>query len=207
MGKREQRAMAAAETIEVNGRTYKLRPVVVQHLCDLEREALADFKRSYLETFSRNADLLGKNAAEVLERQMEKVASWELDDLPKRTVYDVSSIPVTDGLKELLRKAVGDVPDTDAAVRAVLVTLLDNDTIKPEEVKEATGKYPRKGLVRYDQWWVTASLKGMLSFIYSSIRHEHPEVKLEDIAGWSFAKVAEAARKVEKITSPDVGNG
>lgn len=205
-GDREARALAAGETIEVNGETYNLRPIVAQHLVDLERAALEFYKRQYLKTFSDNADLLGDKAGEFIAEEVRKVAQWGLDDLPRKTAYDVSRIPVNDKLKSWIGDAVGEVPETETGVRSVLSTMLDQERITPKEVKGLSGKAPVQGRIRYDQWWVTASMGGMVSFIVSSIQHEHPEVDGKAVAGWSFPKITEASRKVERITSVDMGN-
>lgn len=207
MSDRESRALAAAQQIEVDGKEFKLRPLSLQHLVDLEQEALRHYKREYLETFRENADLLGKDRLAVLRQEMETVGKWQLHDLPKKQVHDVGRVPVTDAAKVWVEENIGEVPETDAGVRAVLVTALDGDQLTREQVKQMTGKSPIKGMVRYDQWWITGSVHGMLSFITSSIRAEHPDVSKEDVARWPFAKIAEAARLVEGMTSASMGNG
>lgn len=207
MSERESRALAAARQIEIDGKTYKLRPLSLQLLVDLEQEALRHYKREYLETFRENADLLGKDKLTVLRQEMEQVGKWQLHDLPQKTVHDVNRVPITEELRAWVESNVGEVPDTDAGIRAVLVTALDSGQLTREHVKKLAGKQPIKGLVRYDQWWITGSIQGMLSFITSSIRAEHPEITKEVVARWPFSKIAEAARLVEGITSASMGNG
>ena len=202
---REARILAACETIEVNGKEYKLRPIVAQHLCDLEKEALRHYKRQYLETFSENADLLGNNN-DLLVKKIEAVAKWDLNDLPQKDAFDVSKVPVTDALKKWVTANTDELPNTDNGIRAVVVNFLDNGRLSPKDVRNLTGKAPLQGRVRYDQWWVTASMNGQVLFILSSIRYDHPELTKEEIAQWPFSKIAEAARKVESITSADMGN-
>lgn len=206
-GDREARILAACETIEVGKDTFKLRPVVAQHLCDLEREALSFYKRQYLETFSKNADLLGNGKGdELILRKLEEVARWDLQDLPQKVAFDVSSIPITKRLRRWIVANCPALPDTEGGQRAIIANALDIQKIKPEEVKELSGKTPSMGYIRYDQWWVTSLMSGMISFITSSIRSEHPEVTDKQVAQWPFDKVAEAARKVESITTASVGN-
>lgn len=205
-GDREARALAAGETIEVNGDTYRLRPVVVQHLVDLEREALEFYKREYLKTFSDNADLLGDRADEIIVAKVEEAARWGLDDLPRKTAYGVSQVPINDAAKKWVEDFVGVLPETEAGIRSVLSTALDQEQITSEEVKHMTGKAPLQGRIRYDQWWVTARKEGMISFIVNSIQHEHPKVGRRVVGGWPIPKLIEASRKVEKITTVDMGN-
>jgi len=203
---REARALAAGDKIEVNGEQFTLRPIVAQHLVDLEREALDHYKTQYLETFVKNKHLLGDKADEVILQKMEEVARWDLNDLPREVAFDVSRVPITDGLKKWVEEKFDEVPDTDAGIRSLVSTALDQERITHEKVKELSGKAPLQGRVRYDQWWVTAATEGMVSFITSSVCHEHPKVTRKIVASWPFSKIAEASRRVEKITSADMGN-
>jgi hypothetical protein len=206
-GDREARVLAAGEKIEVEGKEYTLRPITVQHLCDLEREALKEYKRNYLRTFSDNADLLGDGKADILlEREMVKVAQWAVNDLPQRFAYDVSHVPLTDEIKSWVKEVYGELSDTDRGILAMLSTGLDEGKIKMEEVKKMTGSLPRRGRVRYDQWWITASFGGMVSFIYSSLRRAHPDMSKDDVEQWPLVSIIEAARIVESISSAALGN-
>ena len=205
---REARVLGAAESIQIGKDEYKLRPVVAQHLCDLEQEALRHYKRQYLQTFSENADLLGEADAKVLlAAKVEEAARWDLQDLPQKDAYDVSRVPVNRHVRRWVKEDDGEVPESDNAVRAVLANALDSGRITAAQLGKMAGKAPLRGRVRYDQWWVTSSMNGMISFILSSLRQDHPEMTKEDVAGWSFAQIAEASRKVESITSASMGNG
>ncbi len=204
---REARALAAADVIEVGGKKYRLRPVVAQHLVDLEREALSHYKRQFLQTYKDNADLLGDSAQDVLIQKMGEVAAWDLSDLPQKDAYDTSRLPVTNKAKKWIEDNYGEVPESDVGIRAVLNNALDQGKLTVIQTKELTGANPIQGRVRYDQWWVTAATAGMISFITSSIREDHPEITEKDVAGWSFPKLAEASRTVESITSASMGNG
>jgi hypothetical protein len=207
-GEREARALGAGEPFEVNGRSYTLRPVGIGHLADLEREALKIYKRQYLETFAENADLLPKGQAEkLLREEMVKVARWTVDDLPKRTAYDASQVPITDSLKKWVEDSFGELPGEDRSIRALVTASLDSEQLTPERVKKMTGRPPLRGNVRFDQWWTTGDLDGMISIIYYSIKKDHPEIVREDVASWSPGKLIEAARMVESLTTASMGNG
>ena len=203
---REHRVLAAGEIIVVGEEHYTLRPIVAQHLVDLEREALDHYKSQYLNTFVKNRDLLGDKADEVILQKMEEVARWDLNDLPRKVAFDVSRIPITEGLKKWVEEKFDEAPDTDAGIRSLVATALDQERITSEKIKELSGKAPLQGRVRYDQWWVTAATEGMVSFITSSVCHEHPKVTRKVVASWPLSKIAEASRRVEKITSADMGN-
>jgi len=212
MGEKEARALGSGSKIAVEGVEYTLRPITVQHLCDLEREALQFYKRQNLSTLTANADLLGNKADELIRRKLEELAKLSLDDLPRKTAYDVSRVPITDDLRkwaEEYRSEVGgsDGELSDARVRALVVTALDQERLTPDEVKKMTEKRPVQARVRYDQWWVTGCFEGMVSFILSSIRHDHPDVTKEQIRDWPVSAIFESAREVETITAPNLGNG
>lgn len=201
----EARALAAGEIIEVNGQEYKLRPLAAQLLCDLEREALRFYKRQYLETYVDNADLLrGDVSKDLIEKKMDLVASWDLTSLPQKDAYDVSRVPVTEELKAWASDRGEDVT-TDNQVRAVVAVALENGQLDPKQVKDMAGRAPLHGKVRYDQWWVTATMAGMASFITASLSQDG--VDKRTVYTWPFAKIAEAARMVEHLTAASLGNG
>ena len=205
---REARMLAAADVIEVKGKRYKLRPVVAQHLCDMEREALRFYKHQYLQTYVDEAQMLGSKdyVRGLLEKKLEEVAKWDLGDLPQKDVYDVGVVTINDDLRQWFKDTQTEVPQTPTKLCALLNTALDRGQLSPEQLKKMTGKFPQRGKVRYDQWWVTALAEGMISLIISSLTHEHPEMTREDIAKWPFTKLAEAARIVEHITTPNPKN-
>lgn len=186
-------------------RQYRLRPVVAQHLCDLERDALRHYKRQYLATFAENADLLGNGAAGALiEKKMEEIARWDIQDLPQKTAYDIRACPVTPAAREWAAEHAPDVETgNDRAVMAVLMTGLDNGELSSEDVERMTGRRPRRGKVRYDQWWVTTSMEGMIGFVSYSVEG----ASRGDVASWPPVKLIEAVRVVETLTAADLKNG
>ena len=210
------RAVGGGRTMEIGGQSYTIRPLTVQQLVDLEHEALSFFKREYLKTFSENLYVLGAeiDKQSVLSSKLDEVARWSLEDVPKKTVFDVSQIPVTDGLKNWAKefaKSIGMEDDkeewTDNRVRVMASIALDQGRLKTRTLKGLTGKVPRQIQTRYDQWWVTGCFEGMVAFIYSSIKQSHPEVTRKQISEWSAVDVFGAARMVEDTTSPDLKNG
>jgi hypothetical protein len=186
----------------------------------LEYDALAHHKRQYIKTFTDNADLLGNgDAVGLIERQMIKAANWDVEDLPQKDTYGVWNVTITGALKkwildeydielnEVDSEGKEDTEKNERAARAVLATALDDGTIDSKKVKELTGGTPIKGRVRYDQWWITGSRMGMISFVYHSIRHDYPDVTSDDIGKWPYSKLVQAARLVENITVASMGNG
>jgi len=205
---REHRALASGESILVGDVEFRLRPVVIKRLGDLEKDAFNYYKRLYLETFRDNSDLLvGMNKSDVMLKKMEEVARWDMSKLPRKIAYDVLNVPVTDKLKEWIQEEFHECPEEDIGCLAVLSSSLDIEKIGPKQVKKLTGKYPVQGTVRYDQWWVTATLAGMISFIHCSLAEDHSNTTKADIGEWSFVKVIEAAKIVERLTVAMMGNG
>lgn len=205
---REARALGAGVKIEVGGKEYTLRPVVSQHLCDLELEALAFYRRKYIAAFAENAHLLGEERGRnLLEKKIEEAARWDLDNLPQKTAYDVSGIPLNDKVRKWIASHNDTIPGTDSGLRAILANALDTETLKPKELRDLSGKWPRNAKVRYDQWWITGSMEGMISFILSSLKRDHPEATRALVLEWPFTKIAEAARIVEERTVADSKNG
>jgi hypothetical protein len=212
MSEKEARALGAGGSITVEDKEYILRPIAVQHLCDLEREALEYYKRQYLKTFSDNRDLLGDEFGKLIVEETRTAARWELDDLPKKKVHDVSRIPITPELKKWAEEFQAEVDGkeeelTEAKIRAMLSTALDQEKMKVEKIKEMTGKKPIEGRARYDQWWVTGAMEGMVSFLFNSIRYEHKDVTRDEVRAWPISSIFEGAKKVEEITAPTIKNG
>jgi len=209
--------LGAGETIEVDeidskGKNkknkYRLRPVRAKHLMDLERDALTSYKHEYLKTFSENAHLFPQDRRdEILIREMTKVAGWDLSNLPQKTTYSVIGLVVTSELKKEMETRYNQTIESDNGVLALVSNALETGTISEEDVLKLTKTRPLKAKVRYDQWWVTASIEGMVSFVTNSVRHDHPELTSEMIQNWPFAKIVEAAQIVERLTTASLGNG
>ena len=207
MSDAEARAFAAGDTVEVQGKQFKVVPLNMQQLHEIQRAAVKSYKREYLSTFAENLDLLPKDqAAGMMADKLEETAKWDISDLPVKMSYAVGSVPMNDKLVKLLRAEYGDLPDGETARRAVLATSLDSGAVSPTDVQKVTGTRPRRVRVPYDSWWVTASYDGMITLVWASVTKNHPKTTKEQIGGWPLAKLAEAARLVEHLTSPAVGN-
>ena len=208
MGRREARALGAGDFVEVRGKRYTLHPVAVRQLAELEVRALRFFQRQYMKSLQENASVLGeKEGQKMLMNKVEEIARWDVGDLPYKNAYDVSEIPVTDELKKWLVEQYGDIPEGDSTARAVVNMALESSMITVAQVKELAGKSPRRIRVRYDQWWVSASVEGMTEFVLTSLQCKQPNMTIEDIGKWPLTSVAEASRIAEHLTTVDLGNG
>ena len=218
-GEREALMVAAGDEITISeparrGKTkdvtYKLRPVRVRELLELERASLKVYKREYLQTFRDNLDLLDdtQEAKTQLITKMDQVGKWGLDDLPQKNAYAVNYVAVTDSLRSWVESQYGILPETELGVKAVILNALDSGVITSEKVHELTDTYPMRGQVRYDQWWVTGSLEGMIAFVFASVKQCHTEMTPQHIEEkWPYVKIVEASRLVEDLTAASVGNG
>ena len=201
------RALAARETIMVDDKEVKLSPIDMRQLHEIQRAALSFYKRDYLSTIAQNLDLLGNGHGDVfLEKKLDEVARWDSSNLPMKMSYDVQNIKLNETLKQRLVSLYGELPDGDVAAKAVLSTALDAEQITSEEVKKLCGKQPRRVRIPYDMWWVTSSFDGMVTFVHASVQKEHKEITKEQVGHWPLTTVMEAARVVEAITAPVVGN-
>jgi len=208
MSDKEARALGAGAVITVEENEYTLSPVKLQQLSELQRAALKYYKNEYLATYRDNLDMIPKEKQEkFLEKKLDEVARWDIDNLPAKKSYSSKNIPINDKIKSRLEELYNSGNDfTDEQWKNLLAAALDSDQISSREVKELTGVSPLQGSVAYDMWWVTGCYEGMISFVFESVRVKHPRLKKSDVANWPMMQQIEAAQIVQTLTSPDVGN-
>lgn len=208
MSDKEARVLAAGDTIEVNGKEFHLKPIGMQQLHEVQRAAVKSYKREYLSTYAENLDLLPKDqAAKIIEKKLEEVARWDVGNLPVKMSYDVRLVPIeSERLVTLLEDAYGDLPENEATRRAVLAASLDAGLITIDDVEKFTGVRPGRARIPYDSWWVTAVRDGMIEFVWSSVKMSHSDLSKEDVGAWPVTMIVQAARMVERLTAPALGN-
>jgi len=214
MSDREARALGAGSTITVEGIEYTLSPVKLQQLAELQRAAVRNYKREYLETYAENIRLLPKEKQEsVLEKKLDEVARWDIDDLPPKRAYSAEGLSVTAGLRTRLEEIFsirGEWDSTaereDADWLELLEEALNSDEIRPGEVKKLTGGFPTCEVSPYDMWWATAVHEGRINFVYESARIRHPKLKKSEVGQWPLPRLAEAVKIIVTITRPEMGN-
>lgn len=213
-------------------KTYKILPIRARELLELERKALAAYKREYLSTFKENAaDVFGQEATKILKDEMTKVARWTLDDLPQKEAFSMNQqVQATDKVlswvieycgidfSEELQENEEDSEEessskrllTEIALSSIITTALDRGDVSPEKILEVTGKRPIRGRIRYDQWWVTGPLDGMVAYIWESLKRTYSEDTINEghiLSTWSYIKIVEISRQVDRITQASLGNG
>lgn len=210
------RALGAGMTsdLTIKGKAYKLRPLTVKELTELQRTCLRRYQRQYMETFKGNIDLIAdtpEKQQDLLSLELQKVSRWGLDDLPVKEVHDASRVKITPEIKTWLEVNLGaskNVLASETKCRQLVNTALDGAVLTPDVCFKLTGTVPGAVKTGYANWWVTGSNEGMIHFVWLSVRSE--EVTEEDIANeisGQYEKIVVAARDVEKMSVPDLGNG
>lgn len=206
MSDREARALGAGVFVTVKGKEYELSPISIRDLSVLQKECLQSYKNGFIDTYAQNCSVFGDRGLSILEKKVDEAAKWDTRDLPKKMAYSTDDIPLNDEIKARLKEIYGYEPANDDSWRALISTALDQEHITSDEVESITGKRPDQGLISYDQWWVTASTEGWISFVFMSIRQKDPTVTREEICQWPPHELIMAARRVENLTTPAVGN-
>lgn len=68
-----------------NGRTVEIRPLTLRDLAQLEEQSLAAHKRTYLETYSKNIDLIPKEfLRDWLKEAFQTASAMSVDSLPSK---------------------------------------------------------------------------------------------------------------------------
>jgi len=185
------RAVGAKSPTEVKiaGKICKVKPLGLRELTEVQMECLEWYKRQYIKTFVDSADMF-PDGMEEARKAREEAAKWDIDDLPKKHVYDSKTIVVTDKLRKWVveefdlekTKAVDEdkIKQTAAAaldlektksvdddkIKQTAAAALDRKSLSVEKYKELTGSKARSVPIAYDNWWMTGCMDGMVSFIH-----------------------------------------
>lgn len=216
---------ANGRTIKVAGKECTVRPLKLRELTELQRMCLECYKDKHIESYARGVKKSAviftdvEEQKRLVQEEIEKVSSWDLDDLPVKYVYDASSVVITDKLKEWLYKNT-DFDDKgiggkklsdsklDVKIRRRVVTSLENNALSEDVYKELTGSEPVKVKVKYEAWWVTATVEGMLATIWMAFRDNGLE--RDDVInelGDNPDLMTQLSREIEHLTAPASGNG
>ena len=214
MSEEMARALAAdgAMTITIAGKECTVRALGLKELLEVERDCLARYRRQYLETFSRNLDLLPpEQAADLMSRKLEETARWDVGDLPHKTAYDSGRVVLTPAVKALAadRLALEETEKmTDLQWRRVVSASLDQGIVGPEEYRAAAGQGPRSVKIPYVNWWITGCYDGMVSFVWICFRHNGvTRDEVVDSLQGNMGKLIELSHEIERLSAPDSKNG
>jgi hypothetical protein len=212
MSEEVARALSAASstTITIAGKECVVRPLGIQELSEVERDCVKRYKRQYLETFSQNADLLpdGQGMA-LLEKKIEEVSRWDVDDLPHKTAYDPSKIQLVDKLKDWVVESlnISDTKDDDR-LKVLVAASMDRGTLSDDDYRRMVGNDPPKVNVDYVNWWVTGNYEGMITFVWVCFRSQGVtrEQIVESLRG-DMSLLIDLTREIERLSAPQAGNG
>ena len=212
MSEKEARAVGASGySTMIAGKECQVKPLGIRELTEVERDCLDRYKRHCLETYSTNLDLLPEQTrAGLLERKLEDVSRWDVDSLPMKFAHDPSRIQLSDELKQWLANHWGLESDEcdDARLRRLAVASLDQDALSAEDYKRMTGASTPKVKVPYIHWWITGCYDGMITLLWICFRHGGvTREQVSDAVGNDLAKLTELAQEIERLSSPQSGNG
>lgn len=213
MGEEMARALGASSTntVMIGGKECVAKPLGIKELTEVERDCLQRYKRDYLETYAQNLDLIPEDQRlSIVERKMDEVAKWTLDNLPTKRAHDQKRVQVTDALKKWLADAF-DVRDdrSNEQWRRLAATALDQETLSSAEYKALTGgQVPPEVRVPYVNWWITGSFDGMISFVWVCFRHNGVtrDQIIEHMSN-NLSLLVETAHEIERLSAPQPGNG
>jgi hypothetical protein len=208
------RAVGAGDpdSVEINGKHYYLKPLTVRELTEIERDCVRQYRREYLTRHKETADLVSDDPETHMLKLAEESARWEVDDLPRKLVYDTSKMKVTDALKQYMSTELGlddEMLNRPIAVlRVVVAAALDSERMSVKDFQEVCGYVPKRQKVGYVNWWATATFSGMVCMVYAAIKDKGTLTKQEiiDALADNQAKLQAAAGSVEAMSSPAEGN-
>ena len=207
------RALGAGSpmTVTFDGKECQVRGLGIKSLTEAERECLKDYRRSYLETYAENIDLI-PNGQAVLERKIEEAAKWDVNDLPSKKGYDAAKVKVTAKLKKFVIEHFDSKEDEDAfddkKVKRFTAALLDEEILTVEQYKVLTGKTIHSTPIPYVHWWITGSMEGKLTMIWLCFKQDGiTKQQISDRLGMDGALLTDISREMESFSTPAVGNG
>lgn len=205
-------------TTIIAGKECTVRPLSLKELGELERQCLKQFKRTYLETYAENADLLPESMrAGVVQAKIDETAKWDVKDLPLKLVYDPTKIRINDKVgvwakEEYPGMVIDDKDDPEGnkktqLIQRLVAAALDGGNLEEEEYREMTGFMPNRQKTGYVNWWITGSFDGMLEMIYIAFKHNG--VTRDDVStavGINQSLMVNLSREIEHLTAPQSGN-
>ncbi len=204
------RAVGAGDptAVVIAGKQCTIRPLGIRELTVVEKDCLQRYRRSYLETFAENADLLPRGGKGLLERKMDEVARWDVDDLPPKYAHDAAVLKVTDGLRDWVAKEYNEKIVDEERIRRLAAASLDRETLSVERYQKLTGASPPRVKIPYVSWWITGCMEGMISFVWICFKQNG--VTRDEVANELSERPAlavELSRELERLSAPAVGNG
>ena len=205
MSDKEARALGSGSFLRIGDDDFRLSPISIGSLAEIQREALRAYKRQYLQTYADMQDALPPGK---LDEVVDRVATWDVDKLPTKVAHSCRHLQTNEKVTELLVSFYGETicPLKDSTALALLTNLLDEEKITTKQVEELTGGKPISAHIPYDLWWATGSYDGRILMLWASMQEHHPRYTKDQIKKWDPAKIIEGSRLVESMTQPHMGN-
>lgn len=200
---------AGGDEVTIAGKKAQIRPLSVRELTEIERECVRNYRREYLKRLKDTVEFIGEDA---FQKAVYDSATWDVHNLPRKTVYDPRLDQLTPGVIQWLvdhadstREGIESNPVK--ALRA-LATVLDNEALSADEFARLAGSPCRKISTGYANWWVTGSFDGMVELAFYALRDSG--ITREDLLE-EFSKrqdqLWQVAREAEHLSTPAMGNG
>jgi hypothetical protein len=197
----------AGPLVTIGGKEYRVRPLGLKELTEIERICLRTYKLQYLESYSDNVGVLpDADRSRALTEKVDEAARWDIDDLPVRYVHDASKIVVTHKLRGWSWMHLAAPKNvTDLNLQVLVATALDQNVLTGKEYYELTQNGAPRVKVPYVSWWITGSLEGMVNLIWVCLRGQG--VSRSDIENLDLMTLSQVARDIERASAPQPGNG
>ncbi len=195
--------------VKFGDKECSVRALGIKELTEVERECVKTYRRTYLETYAENMDLL-PNGPGLFEKKLEEAAKWDIGDLPPKEAYDPVRVKPTDKLKAFIASHFDlDAKSLeDAKTKRFAVALLDQGTLSREKYKGLTKESIEPSKVPYVNWWITGSYEGQLTFVWICFKkYGITKQELSDKIAEEPSLLVELSRELESASSPSVGNG
>jgi len=199
---------AKSAMIQIGGKECTVRPLSIRELLEIERECIKSYRREFLTTFSENMDLLPKEVRDkVMIEKMNEAGRWDVDDLPKKYIYDARKINLTPELKAWLISNYGAMAEDEEVAKRLVVSSMNQMELSEQEYKELAGTIPTKLEVGYANWWITEDKEGQVVFIWMAIKHNNiTKDKLLEAISENPSLLYEISSEVHMVSASKLGN-
>lgn len=203
----------------IAGVLCKPRPLAMKELGELERLCLASYRRSFIQTFSENLDLLPESTGRMLiQQKMEEAARLDLNTLPVRFAYPSDKVKMTPELAAWLNENLDGYSEpaeneteaqTETRLKQLVGVALEGGLISEAEYGELTnGAKLRKSKVPYVSWWISSTFDGRMAMAWMAFsKCGITRAAFEDAVSADPGMLVRMAQRIQTLTVPAVGNG
>lgn len=203
----------------IAGVLCKPRPLSMKELGELERLCLASYRRSYIQTFSENLDLLPDNVGRMLiQQKMEEAARLDLNTLPIRFAYTANKVKLTPELTAWLAENLdgysepveNETPEqTENRLQQLVGAALEGGLLTETEYGELSGNAKlKKSKVPYVSWWISSTFDGRMSMAWMAFsKCGITRAAFEEAISVDPGLLVRMAGLIQNLTVPAVGNG